>query len=191
MAARAVSLVAGLGLVVLVSAPVAAQAVITLEVAGPTGVTFQGGPDYTLEAAGKAWKIDQTDWSLPAVVDVSGPVVVRLRLLSNCRPLVRFVAQPGSSYIIRRLADGSFRVEDWTRQGLDMVGGMPPPTTPVCPSLPDTATIGPSHAIDADRGAAPASVAVLGIAFATGLLVALRRMTRRPAGGDRADPTSL
>lgn len=176
MAGWIVALVAAF-LVAATAGPVAAQDDrVSLTVLGPSGHLPTPHPDYTLEVGSAAWTIDPSIVGGGLItVPANGPLVVRLRLLSTCAPVVRFVAQPGSSHVIRFLGSGTFRVEDWTKNGLDALGGFPPAGPLVCPRLPDTATAGIESP---PSGGSPG--ALLALAFLLGLFAVARRL-RQPA----------
>ena len=150
--------------------------------AAPTWVAITGPadwaptPGYTLEIGRDAWVINATNGGGVTAVSLSRPTVVRVRRLSDCKPVVRFVAQPGRDYTIRFASNGSARVEDWTDQGMDSGPALGDPVKPVCPALPDTATASPAAPPDATPDFAP-----LGIAAVAGLLVALLTRRRRQA----------
>lgn len=169
-----VGMAAALLIAAAMSGPVAAQDDrVLLTVLGPSGQLPTPRPDYTLEVGDAAWTIDSTTVGGGLIsVDAAGPLVVRLRLLSTCEPVVRFVARPGSAHVIRFLGRGAFRVEDWTENGLDALGGFPDAGPLVCPRLPDTSTVIPD-------GAQPVSPALplIGAAFVLSVLVVVRRVS--------------
>ena len=150
--------------------------------AAPTWVAITGPadwaptPGYTLEIGRGAWVINATNGGGVTAVSLSRSTVVRVRRLSDCTPVVRFVAEPGRDYTIRFASNGSARVEDWTGQGMDSGPALGDPVNPVCPALPDTATASPAAPPDASADFAP-----LGIAAVTGLLAALLTHRRRHA----------
>jgi hypothetical protein len=150
--------------------------------AAPTWIAITGpadwapAPGYTLEIGRDAWVINATNGGGVTAVPLSQPTVVRVRRLSDCTPVVRFVAQPSRDYTIRFASDGSARVEDWTGRGMDSGPALGDPVNPVCPALPDTSTASP----EAPPGASP-DFAPLGIAAAAGLLAALLTLRRRQA----------
>lgn len=156
---------------------------IWIVVSGPNVQLPQPRPDYTLEVGGLGWQIDGKTFDsagTPAVVSSSVSLVVRVRRLSDCSPVVSFVAKPGSNWVIRFMTGTTVRVEDWTKNGLDAgPGSMPPPGPLLCPRLPDTATaLGSGHANRTP--AVPVGVAgVAGLVFAWAAL--RRRASRRPA----------
>ena len=132
-----------IALAVLVAAPAMAADPVWVALQGPSNALPEPRPDYTLEIGDLGWRIDGQTFDAPgsaAIVDATGPIVVRLRRLSDCQPVVMFVARPGTLWIIRFLSGTSFRVEDWTKNGLDALGGMPAGGPLLCPPLPDTAT---------------------------------------------------
>ena len=101
-------------------------------------------PGYTLEVGDDAWRIDAINGGGVTTVPLRSPTVVRVRGLSDCVPVVRFVAAPGRAYFIRFAADGSAHVEDWTNEGMDSGPALGDPTSRVCPALPDTSTAAPT-----------------------------------------------
>ena len=150
--------------------------------ADPTWVAMTGPadwaptPGYTLEIGRDAWVINAIHGGGVTAVPLSRHTVVRVRRLSDCTPVVRFVAEPGRDYTIRFASTGSARVEDWTGRGMDSGPALGDPVNPVCPGLPDTATASPMAPPDASPDFAP-----LGIAAIAGLLVALLTHRRREA----------
>ncbi len=165
-------------LMLAVSAPAAAGVAPTwVAVTGPAD--WAPTPGYMLEIGRDAWIINATNGGGVTAVPLGQPTVVRVRRLSDCAPVVRFVAQPGRDYTIRFASSGSARVEDWTGQGMDSGPALGDPVNPVCPALPDTSTAAPAAPPGASQDLAP-----LGIAGAAGLLAALltlrRRQARRP-----------
>jgi hypothetical protein len=129
---RAGSLIAGLTLLLIVGGPVAAESLTWVGIGGATG--------YTLEIGVKAWTIDQAGGGVTNL-HLTSPTVVRVRRLSDCVPIVRFVAMPGREYYIRLGPNGTARVEDWTAQGLDAGPGMGDGGQPDCPRLPETSAV--------------------------------------------------
>ena len=101
-------------------------------------------PGFTLEIGRDAWTINATNGGGVTTVALSEPTIVRVRRLSDCVPVVRFVAEPGRFYYIRFAANGTARVEDWTKEGMDSGPALGNPGDPVCPRLPDTSTAAPS-----------------------------------------------
>src|SRR4051794_1406316 len=58
-------------------------------------------PGYELEAGDDAWRIDAANGGGVTTVRLATPTVVRARRLSDCVPVVGFVAVPGHAYFIR------------------------------------------------------------------------------------------
>ncbi len=149
--------IAGIGMALaalMASSPVAAAGGrVSIELEGPVAHLPTPRPDYALEVDGRAWTIGQTMVGASVALEVSGPVVVRLRALPGCQAVVMFVAQPGSSHIIRFLGQGAFRVEDWTKNGLDLLNGLPAGGPPICAPLPDTSTALAARPPGGTRGA--------------------------------------
>lgn len=136
-------------------------------------------PGYTLEVGRDAWRVDAIHGGGVTTVALNVDTVVRLRRLSDCAPLVRFVAVPGRNYFIRFAANGSARVEDWTGQGMDAGPALGDPGVPVCPALPDTSATVPERANESPSG-------LPGVALAAGIIalaMALRRPARRRDAG--------
>ena len=146
--------------------PAAAAAPTWVAITGPAD--WAPTPGYTLEIGRDAWVINATSGGGVTAVPLSRPTVVRVRRLSDCTPVVRFVAQPGRDYTIRFASNGSARVEDWTGQGMDSGPALGDPVNPVCPALPDTATASLPTPPDTSPAFAP-----LGIAAIAGLLAVL------------------
>lgn len=172
---RLLGIGAGLVAVLLLAwSPVAAAgSLVWIELQGPVAHLPTPRPDYTLEVGGQAWTIDHTMVGASLALQVGGPVVVRLRALPACQPVVMFVAQPGSSHIIRLLGQGAFRVEDWSKNGLDLMNGLPAGGTPACPALPDTSTV-PADPAPGGEGGAPWVL----LACGAGAVLATARRTR-------------
>lgn len=130
-------------------------------------------PGYALEVGHDAWRIDAMHGGGVLSLPLRSRTIVRVRRLSDCAPVVRFVAVPGRDYYIRFAADGTARVEDWTAQGMDAGPALGDPSPPACPALPDTST---SEATRSPRGGLPVLAAGLG---ALAAIVVLRRPSRR------------
>ena len=128
-------------------------------------------PGYTLEVGRDAWQIDAIHGGGVTALPLTSATVVRVRRVSDCTPVVRFVAVPGRDYFIRFAASGAARVEDWTGQGMDAGPALGDPTAPVCPALPDTSA----------GGATPPTPSVVPfLAAAAGTLAGVA-VLRRPA----------
>jgi len=128
-------------------------------------------PGYTLEIGHDAWRVDAIHGGGVVSLPLTSTAIVRVRRLSDCAPLVRFVAVPGRNYYIRFAANGSAGVEDLTGQGMDSGPALGDPSAPVCPALPDTSTAEP---------APPSSRELPVLALAAGVLAAVA-VLRRPA----------
>jgi hypothetical protein len=124
------------------AAPTHAVGLTWIGIGGPQD--WAPRPGYTLEVGHDAWRIDAVHAGGVTALPLTSPKVVRVRRLSDCAPVVRFVAVPGRNYYVRFAADGSARVEDWAGQGMDSGPALGDPTARVCPALPDTSTAEPS-----------------------------------------------
>jgi hypothetical protein len=82
-----------------------------------------GSPDFDVElhVFGQVWAIPAGGGggvvSVEVVPDV--PVDVRLVETEACSAIVEFPASGGSAWVIRFVAEGAPRVEDWTGEGHD------------------------------------------------------------------------
>lgn len=132
---------AALLLVVSLAGPARATGPTWVGIGGP--IDWAPVPGYTLEIGLDAWTINALNGGGVTTVALSEPTIVRVRRLSDCVPVVRFVALPGRDYYIRFAADGTPRVEDWTAEGMDAGPALGDPGAAVCPALPDSATAGP------------------------------------------------
>lgn len=172
-----VSIVAALALALILPGAALADDHVWVALQGPIGQLPQPRPDYTLEIGDLGWRVDGRTFDAsgsPATVTTNAQVVVRVRRLSDCAPIVSFVARPGTSWIIRFVSGTSLRVEDWTKNGLDMLGGMPAGGPLLCPRLPDTATLVAPPGYDR----AP-PVELVGISLLAGLALVAARLRRR------------
>lgn len=161
MRTRAGSFVAALFLLVVLAAPAAAADSTWVVIGGPQD--RQPDPGFTLEIGSRAWTIDALNGGGGTNLDLGAPTIVRVRRLSDCAPVVRFVAQPGRMYFIRFAADGTARVEDWTARGMDSGPGLGDGGPATCPRLPDTST----------NASAPAGSGMLVLAVVLGLSLAV------------------
>lgn len=181
------TLIAGLAVLgLLLGTPAAASADdrIWVTVQGPNIALPEPRPAYTLEIGGLGWRIPATGFvgaGSPATVPASGPLVVRVRRLSDCAPVVSFVAKPGTAWIIRFVTGTSLRVEDWSKQALDMPGGMPAGGPLLCPGLPDTATADESR-----PDGSPTPVTLVGAAAGAAVALLAIRLRRRGESRRRA-----
>jgi len=98
-------------------------------------------PGYSLKIGHDAWTVNAMNGGGVTALPLTQPSIVRVRRLSDCTPVVRFVAQPGGHYFIRFDANGAGRVEDLTAQGMDSGPALGDPGAPACPRLPDTSTV--------------------------------------------------
>lgn len=133
--------------------------------AEPTRIGITGGwpVSVTLEIGRLSITLNAHEGGGVTSVELEGPTVVRVRRLSDCVPLVRFVATPGRTYFIDWDGNGNPRVEDHTSDGLDSGPGMELHYRRSCPALPDTST-GPVPP-DRDGGPAPVLAATFAAAF--------------------------
>jgi len=72
-------------------------------------------------------------------VQLDAPTVVRVRRLSDCAAVLRFVAQPGGTYWIYP-GDGAPWVKDLRGGGTDSGPGFDLQDRLQCPALPDSST---------------------------------------------------
>lgn len=169
MKTRTVSLVTAVPLLLVLAGPVAAADPTWVGIGGPED--WQPKPGFTLEIGSKAWTITAQSAGGVTSLELSAPTIVRVRRLSDCVPVVRFVAQPGRLYFIRFAANGTARVEDWTAQGMDAGPGMGAGGPLVCPRLPDTSTA---------TGARPGtSMVALAVAIGLGVVTTLIGLSGR------------
>jgi hypothetical protein len=149
--------------------PVNAVGLTWIGIGGPQD--WAPRPGYTLEIGHDAWRIDGINGGGVTTIPLTSQTIVRVRRLSDCTPVVRFVAVPGRDYYIRFAANGSAQVEDWTAEGMDAGPALGDPSAPVCPALPDTSTA---------ESASPISSGLPVLAVAVGILAAIAAI-RRPA----------
>jgi hypothetical protein len=140
------------------AAPASAADLTWVAITGPAD--WQPDPGYSLEIGSTAWTVDATNGGGLVTVDLRAPTIVRVRRVSDCVPVVRFVAQPGRQYVIRFAADGTSQVEDWTGRPMDTPGPPGDPGPLACPRLPDTSTAS-SATSSAGAGAALAVVILM------------------------------
>jgi hypothetical protein len=69
------------------------------------------GAPVVLAVGSQRWGLDTGGGVV--TVRAAAPIFVRLLRASDCRPILRFLAQPGASYVIRTANDGSLAVEIW------------------------------------------------------------------------------
>lgn len=133
MATGTRSVALALFLIALLAGPVAA--------ADPTWVGI-GSPPYsvTLEVGTQSQTIKAHEGNAVTTAELDAPTVVRVRRLSDCQPIVRFVAQPEGRYFIRFASDGTVRVEDLTGKSIDSGPGFNLLARLTCPALPDSST---------------------------------------------------
>ena len=113
----------------------------------PTGIAIGGPPPWpetslTLEVGSRSALLEAGVSGGVTSIDLDDPAVVRVRRVSDCVPLVRFLAQPGRSYSIEFTSNGRLRVEDRGDSGLDSGPGFDLTSGLMCPALPDTSTQG-------------------------------------------------
>ena len=125
-------------LTMLVVTPVTAAPLTWIGVGGPPD--WAPVPGYSLEIGTRhAYTVDRVTGGGVVSLPLRAPAIVRLRRLSDCRPIVRFVAQPGGHYFIRFDAAGRPRVENWNGAGMDSGPALGPVADPDCAPLPDSA----------------------------------------------------
>jgi len=169
MRLRLGSLLTALFLCLAMTSPAAAVDDTWVGIGGPQ--EWAPDPGFSLEIGSTAYPIGPLNGGGVRTVALTKPTIVRVRRLPDCRPVVRFVAQPGRDYFIRFAADGTVHVEDWTSEGMDS-GPAIDPGPAVCPRLPDTSTSPvPSQRSD------DVPVAVI---FVLGLVLASLAVARRP-----------
>jgi len=155
------------------AAPAGAVDVTWIGIGGPED--WAPRPGFTLEVGHDAWRIDAINGGGVTTVPLTSATVVRVRRLSDCAPVVRFVARPGRDYYIRFAAGGTARVEDWTGEGMDAGPALGDPSAPVCPALPDTST---APTASRTSGATLPVVLIIGILAAIALVAARLRPRR-------------
>ncbi len=153
----------------------------------PTKIGITGGwpVSVTLEVGRRSITLNAHEGGGVTTVALDGPTVVRVRRLSDCVPLVRFVAQPGRTYFVDFGDNGKPQVEDHTNDGLDAGPGFELQNRLHCPALPDSST-GPVPA-DRDGGLILLLAAVATVAFAGTLRRATSPGARRPGRGRSPD----
>lgn len=171
------SILAALALTLLIPGVALANDHVSVALLGPVGQLPQPRPDYTLEIGDLGWRIDGRTFDAsgsPAFVTTSMPLVVRVRRLSDCVPVVSFIPRPGTMWIIRFVSGTTLRVEDWTKNGLDLLGGMPPGGPLLCPRLPDTATV-----LTPPGSNRTPPTELIGVSLLAGLALVAARVRRR------------
>ena len=106
----------------------------------PTGIAIGGPPPWpetslTLEVGSRSALLEAGVSGGVTSIDLDDPAVVRVRRVSDCVPLVRFLAQPGRSYSIEFTSNGRIRVEDRGDSGLDSGPGFDLTSGLMCPAL--------------------------------------------------------
>lgn len=137
MTQRAGSLALALLLSMVATAPVSANELTSIGIGGPDGWPRSS---LTLEVGTSAATLRAHRGGGGTTVELDAPTVIRVRRLSDCETLVRFVAEPGRSYWIRFEANGTAHVADRTQEGMDAGPGLGLHRA-VCPALPDTSTV--------------------------------------------------
>ena len=173
---------AGLALaMILVTAPTG-----SVNAGEPTKIGITGGwpVSVTLEVGRRSITLNAHEGGGVTTVALDGPTVVRVRRLSDCVPVLRFVAQPGGTYWIYP-GDGVPWVLDKHGGGTDSGPGFELQNRLHCPALPDSST-GPVPA-DRDGGLILVLVAVATVAFAGTLRRATSPGARRPGRGRSPD----
>ena len=175
MRTRHLTMVGAALLFALMAAPAAATDLTWVGIGGP--MDWAPDPGYSLEIGRDAWTVNATNGGGVTTLPLTKSAIVRVRRLSDCVPVVRFVAQPGRDYYIRFDPHGAARVEDWTGEGMDAGPALGDPAAPVCPRLPDTST----PRANANRpSASPAAIASgFGAILAAAALFARRRLRSR------------
>jgi len=151
----------------------------------PTTIGITGGwpVSVTLEIGQLSITLNAHEGGGVTSVELDAPTVVRVRRLSDCVPLVRFVATPGGSYWIYpgRLIPGHEApwVKDLHGGPTDSGPGMEFHYRRSCPALPDSAT-GPVPAPPAAPTGRDAPLIPLLAVVATAAFAATLRRTRSP-----------
>lgn len=156
---------AALLLTLLLVTPASATELTWIAISGPPD--WAPTPGYSLEIGrNHVYTVDQVNGGGVVSLRLTAPAIVRVRRLSDCTPIVRFVAQPGDHFVIRFDRAGRPRVENWNGAGMDSGPALGPAADPNCAPLPDTASgpVGASPAPD-PRGTAWSWLSV----FAAGL----------------------
>jgi len=128
-------------LTLLPAAPATATQLTWIGIGGPPD--WAPVPGYSLEiGTNHVYTVDQVNGGGVVSLALRAPVIVRVRRLSDCTPIVRFVARPGDHFFIRFNEAGRPRVESWNGVGMDSGPALGPAADPNCAPLPDTA-VGP------------------------------------------------
>lgn len=158
-------------LALVLAAPVAAGEPTTIGITGGWPVSV------TLEIGQLSITLNAHEGGGVTSVELDGPTVVRVRRLSDCVPLVRFVAQPGGSYWIYpgRLIPG--HEDPWVKDlhggPTDSGPGMELHSRRACPALPDSST----RPVPPDRDVSP--VLFLAAVAAAAFVLTLRATSPR------------
>ena len=86
--------------------------------------------ELVLEIGATAW----AGYGGVASVESAEPLRVRVVGRASCRSYADFVAPADSNWVVRFAADGSVRVEDWTRRGMDAGPAVPEKAPSGCPA---------------------------------------------------------
>jgi hypothetical protein len=152
-------------LTLLAVTPVSAAPLTWIGVGGPPD--WAPVPGYSLEiGATHVYTVDQVNGGGVVSLQLRAPAIVRVRRLSDCTPVVRFVAQPGDHFYIRFDRAGRPRVENWNGAGMDSGPALGPAADPNCAPLPDTAAGPPGSPTAPDpHGALWAWISTLAAGF--------------------------
>lgn len=80
--------------------------------------------EYRLDIGPESWRMDEQSGGGLGSYNVTRRVHVTLVRMADCRTLMTFTAGPGTRWVIRFQADGSVRLEDHTKDGLDTGGAL-------------------------------------------------------------------
>jgi hypothetical protein len=131
-------------LTLLPATPAAAAQLTWIGISGPPD--WAPTPGYSLEiGTSHVYTVDWVNGGGVVSLPLRAPVIVRVRRLSDCTPIVRFVAHPGDHFFIRFDRAGRPTVENWNGAGMDSGPALGSAADPNCPPLPDTAA-GPEGA---------------------------------------------
>lgn len=172
MRLRLASMVAGTVVLLAAATQVAFSAEhVGVAVRGPAD--WQPTVEYRLEIGPSAWALPVLGGGGGVVFyDTSVRVRVALVAVPACRTIVSFVADPGSSWVIRFREDGSHGLEDLTGQGLDTGPSIGPAGPDPCLPGTDTERVAPT------TSDGPATLALL-LGSAIGFVVAAHTRRRR------------
>jgi len=143
-----------------------------LQVAPNPNYVPKGG--LTLEVAGKAYSITQTNGGGVTSFISETPVLATLRKSSDCTIVIRLTLQPGTSTAIDLNADGSPRVTDYTESGLD-AGPALQSDPDACSQMPPTSTA----AVDPATSDGQDSISILWLIFSASLAAAFGMIVPR------------